>query len=314
MKLVRSLNAAANKDIVFPPQKKHSSLCYQMSSLAVWVNEELSDEEWTQTPRGGLRPWVAVVETTEGKFSIAAAYWGLELMSAPTNVACHQNPIEPLMWTVSCSGNFLPWLHPGLLETGLGVDGHSDPKKGLGPAVEYSLWISGFFWGGMCILPSLPGCYYQIELAWEAKLSWMDYSDNPELPEGGNGAGALPPTFTEKSVGMKATWSLNSAPHHLWQQKCSSAFVSFIATVLNQIASNVQLWTEQSGLGAGHRKSHFWEPFTHFLPVFPAKELSLGSSCSVRCPRRIVGDWTVPIKVYKTTVGMDWGGHPNSLP
>jgi len=30
---------------------------------------------------------VAVVEAAEAKFSIAAAYWGLELMSAATNVA-----------------------------------------------------------------------------------------------------------------------------------------------------------------------------------------------------------------------------------
>lgn len=43
----------------------------------------------------------------------------------------------------------------------------------------------------------------------------------------------------------------------------------------------------------------------HFLPVFPAKELSLGSSSFVRCPRRIVGDRTVPTKVYKTTSGME---------
>lgn len=72
---------------------------------------------------------MAVVETAEGKFSIAAASWGLELVSAPADVACHQNPIEPLVPTVSCSGSFFPWLHTGLLGTGLGVDGQSDPRK-----------------------------------------------------------------------------------------------------------------------------------------------------------------------------------------
>lgn len=40
---------------------------------------------------------MVVVEAAEGKFSIAAAYWGLELMSLPTNAACHQNPIELLV-------------------------------------------------------------------------------------------------------------------------------------------------------------------------------------------------------------------------
>ena len=42
-----------------------------------------------------------------------------------------------------------------------------------------------------------------------------------------------------------------------------------------------------------------------FLSAFPAKELSPGSSSSVHCPRRIAGDLTVPIKVYKTTSGME---------
>lgn len=87
------------KILPFCLRKSTSSLFYQMSSLAVRVNEELSDEEWTGSPRGGLRPWVVVVEAAEGKFSIAAAYWGLELMSLPTNAACHQNPIELLVWT-----------------------------------------------------------------------------------------------------------------------------------------------------------------------------------------------------------------------
>lgn len=43
----------------------------------------------------------------------------------------------------------------------------------------------------------------------------------------------------------------------------------------------------------------------HFLPVFPVKELSPRSSSSVHCSRRIAGDITVPIKVYKTTSGME---------
>lgn len=43
----------------------------------------------------------------------------------------------------------------------------------------------------------------------------------------------------------------------------------------------------------------------HFLPVFPAKELSPRSSSSVHCSRRIAGDITVPIKVYETTSGTE---------
>lgn len=34
----------------------------------------------------------------------------------------------------------------------------------------------------MCILPYLHACYYQKELDWETKLSWMDCSHSPELP------------------------------------------------------------------------------------------------------------------------------------
>lgn len=40
---------------------------------------------------------MAVVETGEGKVPIAAACWGLELISVPANVACHQNPTELLV-------------------------------------------------------------------------------------------------------------------------------------------------------------------------------------------------------------------------
>lgn len=104
------------KILSFCLRKSTSSFCYQMSSLAVWVNEERSDEEWMQSSTGGLRSQAAAVEAAEGKFSIAAACWGLELMSVPTYVACHQNPPEPLVWIFSCSANFLCWLHTGLLE------------------------------------------------------------------------------------------------------------------------------------------------------------------------------------------------------
>lgn len=212
------------KILSFRLRKSTSSLCYHMSSLAVRVNEELSDEEWTQSPRGGPRPRVTAVATAEGTFSIAAACWGLELTSVPTNVACHQNPIEPLVWTVSCSGNFFPWLHTGLLEMGLGVDGQSDPWKNCRVWGQLTSTACGcpHFWGTACVSYLLCLLLSERIHPWKSKLGWIDYSQNPELLEGGNGAEALPATFAETSIDMKARIQHH---RHLWQQKCSLPFI-----------------------------------------------------------------------------------------
>lgn len=135
-------------------------------------------------------------------------------MSVPTNVACHQNPIEPLVRTVSCSGNFFPWLHAGLLEMGLGVDGQSDLRKNCRVWDQLTSTACGCprFWGEACVSYLLCLLLSERIHPWESKLGWMDYSQNPELLEGGNGAEALPATFTETSIDMKAMCSSNSAP------------------------------------------------------------------------------------------------------
>lgn len=182
MKLGRSLNAAANKDPVFPPQKKHQlpllpDVCFGSSNQqgAEWWRMNLVSKRSPQAQ-------VAMVETAEDKFSVAAAHWGLELMSVPANVACHQNPIELFVLTVSCSGNFFPWLHTGLLETGLGVDGQRNPRKNCrvwGQMTNTACTRSDFF--GRNMYSTFYACLLLSELNWEIKLSWMDYSHNPKL-------------------------------------------------------------------------------------------------------------------------------------
>lgn len=91
------------------------------------------------------------------------------------------------------------------METDLGVDGQSDPRKNCRVWGQMPSTACGCtdFWGEESLPASLPACLYLIELDRETTLSWMDYFHNPELTEGGNGAGALPATFTEKSAGYE---------------------------------------------------------------------------------------------------------------
>lgn len=144
---------------------------------------------------------VAIMETAEDKFSVALAHWGLELMSVPANVACHQNPIELLVLTVSCSGNFFPWLHTGLLETGLGVDGQRNPRENcsLRPDDKYSLCMFRFFGEEHVFYLLCLSATIRIKLGNQTQLDGL-FSQS----KAGNRAGPLPAAFTE-NVDMKAS-------------------------------------------------------------------------------------------------------------
>lgn len=220
MKLGRSLNAAANKDPVFPPQKKHQlplllDVCFGSSSQqgAKW---------WRMNPvcKGSPQAPVAMVETAEAKFSIAAAHWGLELMSAPANVACHQNPIGLLVQTVSCSGNFplAPHRSSGDWSVGGWAEESQEKLQSLRPDDKYSLHMFRFFVEEhVFYLLCLPATM-RSRLGNQTQLEGL-----VSQSRAGNGAGPLPATFIE-NVDRKAMCSLNSAPPPPLAVKVLSSF------------------------------------------------------------------------------------------
>lgn len=176
------------------------------------------------------KPRVAVQKTAEGKFSVAAAFWGLELMSVHT----YSSPESNRDTCVS----FFPSRKFLLLVPNRSLGDNeelicravSGKMAGFGASQQVQLvnvliclFFYLFIFRGECV-PFLL-CLLLSDRFQVGKLNSVGWAVSTELLNGGNKAGALLTNFAEESVYMKAVCSFIPTPLDLWQQKYSPVFI-----------------------------------------------------------------------------------------
>lgn len=166
MELVRSLNTAANKDTVFPPQKKHQLPLLPdvlFGSLSQW-----GTKRWRINPVSKRRPQALNVS----RGSWREVLYCCSLPGLGVDVSSHWCCLSPESNIAACVNcpllrklpSLAPHRSPGDQSGGGSAAQSHEELQGLRPADKYSLWITRFWGGGMCILLSLPACYSQKEL------------------------------------------------------------------------------------------------------------------------------------------------------
>lgn len=173
---IRSLNAAANKDTVFPPQKKHQLPLLPdvlFGSLSQW-----GAKWWRMNPASKRRPQALNVSCGNWRREVLYCCSLLGLGVDVSSYWCCLSPESNIVACVNCPLlrkllALAPHRSPGDQSGGESAEQYHQELQGLRPADKYILWITTFWGGGMCILPSLPACYYQKELGKPDSAGWI---------------------------------------------------------------------------------------------------------------------------------------------
>lgn len=164
MKLVRSLNAAANKHTVFPPQKKHQLPLLPdvlLGNLSQW-----GAKWWRMNPVSMRTP--QALNANHGNWRREVLYC-CSLLRLGVDVSpywCCLSPESNIVACVNCSLlrkllSLAPHRSPGDQSRDGSVEQTYHELQSLRPTDKHSLWITRFWGKEMCILPSQPTCYYQ---------------------------------------------------------------------------------------------------------------------------------------------------------